>query len=113
MIPTTVLIFVCTQPQDMRRSFDGLSLAIRQVLGQDPRSGDMFVFANRRGRQLRVLWWDDGGFSLLCRRLHQALFQLPKPDDLSDRSVVIDRNGLAALIRGVPTSGRRSASTSA
>lgn len=113
MIPSTVRIFVCTEPQDMRRSFDGLALATRQVLGQDPRSGALFVFTNRRGRQLRVLWWDGGGYSLLCRRLHQALFELPKPHDLSDRSVIIDRERLVALIRGVPTTRRRAASTSA
>jgi hypothetical protein len=58
MIPSTVRIFVCMEPKDMRRSFDGLALAARQILGQDPRSGAMFVFTNRRGRQLRVLWWD-------------------------------------------------------
>ena len=112
MIPSTVRIFVCMEPQDMRRSFDGLALATRQVLGQDPRSGALFVFANRRGRQLRVLWWDGNGYSLLCKRLHQALFQLPKPGDLSDRSVVIDRHGLNELIRGVPTTRRRAMSTS-
>ena len=107
MIPSTVRIFVCMEPQDMRRSFDGLALAARQSLGEDPRSGAMFVFTNRRGRQLRVLWWEAGGYSLLCRRLHQALFQLPKPGDPSDRSVVIDRHGLGELIRGVPTTRKR------
>ena len=112
MIPSTVRIFVCMEPQDMRRSFDGLALATRQVLGQDPRSGALFVFANRRGRQLRVLWWDGNGYSLLCKRLHQALFQLPKPGDLSDRSVVIDRHGLNELIRGVPTTRKRAMSAS-
>lgn len=110
MIPSTVRIFVCMEPQDMRRSFDGLALATRQVLGQDPRSGSLFVFANRRGRQLRVLWWDGSGYSLLCKRLHQALFQLPKPGAPSDRSVVIDRHGLNELIRGVPTTRKRAMS---
>lgn len=56
MIPTTTRIFVCTQPQDMRRSFDGLALAARLVVGRDPRSGALFVFANRRARHLRILW---------------------------------------------------------
>ena len=112
MIPSTVRIFVCIEPQDMRRSFDGLALAARQSLGEDPRSGAMFVFTNRRGRQLRVLWWEAGGYSLLCRRLHQALFQLPKPGAPSDRSVVIDRHGLNELIRGVPTTRKRAMSTS-
>lgn len=96
-------IFVCTQPQDMRRSFDGLALATRQVLGEDPRSGALFVFANKRNQQLRVLWWDSSGYNLLCRRLHQALFRLPNPGDPSDRSVVVDQRGLQELLRGVPT----------
>lgn len=105
MIPSTVKIFVCVQPQDMRRSFDGLALATRQVLGQDPRSGAMFVFTNRRCRQLRVLWWDGSGYNLLCRRLHRALFRLPRPGAPSDRSVVVDHRGLQELLRGVPAIG--------
>lgn len=107
MIPSSVRIFVCTQPQDMRRSFDGLALATRQVLGQDPRSGALFVFANRRCRQIRVLWWNGGGYNLLCRRLHRALFRLPSPGVPSDMSVVIDRRGLLELLRGVPTTRGR------
>ena len=43
MIPSSVRIFVCTEPQDMRRSFDGLALATQQVLGEDPQSGALFV----------------------------------------------------------------------
>ncbi len=107
MIPSTVKVYVCTQPQDMRRSFDGLALAARQVLGEDPRSGALFVFANRRCRQLKVLWWEGSGYNLLCRRLHQALFRLPKPGDPSDRSVVVDPRALQELLRGVPTPRRR------
>lgn len=106
MIPTTTRIFVCTEPQDMRRSFDGLALAARQVVGEDPRSGALFVFTNRRARQLRILWWDRSGFCLLCKRLHQALFRLPKPGDPSDRSVIIDARALAELLRGVPSTRR-------
>lgn len=102
MIPVSVRIFVCTEPQDLRRSFDGLALATRQVLGQDPRSGAVFVFVNRRCRQLRMLWWDGRGYTLLCRRLHQALFRLPKSDAPSDRSVFVDHRGLLELLRGVP-----------
>ncbi len=48
MIPSSVRIFVCTVPQDMRRSFDGLALAIEENLGEDPRSGAVFCFINKR-----------------------------------------------------------------
>jgi len=42
MIPASVRIFVCTEPQDLRRSFDGLALAARERLGEDPQSGALF-----------------------------------------------------------------------
>ena len=51
MIPTSVRIFVCTERQDMRRSFDGLALAVTERLELDPQSGALFVFVNKRGSQ--------------------------------------------------------------
>ena len=56
MLPASVRIFVCTEPQDMRRSFDGLALTTTQLLGQDPRSGALFVFLNKRSNRAKVLW---------------------------------------------------------
>ena len=55
MIPSATRIFVCTEPQDMRRSFDGLSLAAKEHLGEDPQSGALFVFVNKRKNRLKVL----------------------------------------------------------
>ena len=65
MIPSSVRIFVCQQPQDMRRSFDGLALAAREHLGEDPQSGALFVFVNKRGNRLKVLWFERHGYCLL------------------------------------------------
>ena len=48
MIPSSVRIFVCTEPQDMRRSFDALALAVKERLEMDPQSGALFVFASKR-----------------------------------------------------------------
>jgi transposase len=60
----TVRIFVGVGPVDMRRSFDGLSAVVREVLRQDPLSGHLFCFRNRRGDRLKILWWDRSGYSL-------------------------------------------------
>ena len=54
MIPGSVKIFVCTRPVDMRRSFDGLALAAREVIGEDPRSGALFCFVNKRRDRLKA-----------------------------------------------------------
>jgi hypothetical protein len=54
MIPAHVRIFVCPQPVDFRRGFDGLALAARERLGEDPRAGGLFVFTNRRATGVKI-----------------------------------------------------------
>lgn len=106
MIPASVRIFVCTEPQDMRRGFDALALAVRQVIGEDPRGGAIFVFASRRSDRVKVLWWDYNGYCLMYKRLHRALFRVPAADEPSRRSVVLDPKGFAELMRGVDRAPR-------
>lgn len=99
MIPSSVRIFVCRETVDLRRSFDGLALAARQVLGEDPQSGAIFVFVNKRKNRLKALWWDQSGYCLLYKRLHRAVFIVP--DDGTGRvSVRIDGKALAELLSG-------------
>ncbi len=78
MIPASVRIFVCTEPQDLRKSFDGLALAAQQVLGEDPQSGALFCFANKRMNRLKVVWWDRNGYCLLYKRLEKQRFPWPR-----------------------------------
>lgn len=100
MIPSGVRIFVCTEPQDMRRSFDALSLAVQQLLAEDPKSGALFVFVNKRSTRLKVLWFDRNGFCILYKRLHRARFRLPSAR--GDRPMArIDARMLATILRGV------------
>lgn len=105
MIPAHVRIFVCTEPVDMRGSFDRLALAARERLGHDPLDGGLFVFANRRANRLKVLWFDRTGYCLLYKRLHRALFAVPRQGDAT--TVCIDRGALARLLEGVPVTRRR------
>lgn len=106
MIPTSVRIFVCTERQDMRRSFDALALAVRERLTLDPESGALFVFASRRGNRLKVLWFDHNGYCLLYKRLHQALFELPVADDADRPLASIDPRTFATILRGVAKGSR-------
>ena len=101
MIPSTTRIFVCTEPQDMRRGFDGLAMSAQEHLGEDPQSGALFVFVNKRKNRLKVLWFDRNGYCILYKRLHRARFSLP------DRRT-IDTKMLAWILRGVETSATRS-----
>ena len=107
MLPSTVRIFVCTTPQDMRRSFDGLAEAARQVVGEDPQSGALFVFVGRRPTRVKVLLWDRNGYCLLYKRLHRAIFRVPAATP-GMASVRIDGAALAALLAGVEKTHARS-----
>ena len=100
MIPSAVRIFVCTERQDMRRSFDALALVVQERLALDPLSGALFVFASKRGNRIKVLWFDRNGYCILYKRLHAASFEMPAagPDTAM---VHIDARTLAAILRGV------------
>lgn len=94
MIPSAVRIFVCQEPQDMRRSFDGLSLAAREHVGENADSGAIFVFTNKRKNRLKVLWFDGNGHCILYKRLHRSRFLLPT-------TKTIDGKMLALILRGI------------
>ena len=106
MIPAAVRIFVCREPQDLRRSFDGLALATRQGLGADPRSGALYCFVNKRANRLKVLWWDRNGYCLLYKRLHRALFRIPRGESQKASAIRIDAAELAKLVAGVDREGK-------
>lgn len=69
-----VRVFLHQRPVDMRRSFTGLSGLVKQVLEEDPLSGSLFVFVNRRGNYLKALYWDRTGFCLWAKRLERGVF---------------------------------------
>ena len=60
-VPGQVKIWLCLQPADMRRSFDGLAAMVEQVLEQNPLSGHLFLFRNRRADRVKLLYWSGDG----------------------------------------------------
>ena len=101
MLPSSVRIFVCTVPQDMRRSFDSLALVTKEALRRDPMDGSLYVFIGKRPTRVKVLWWDRNGYCLLAKRLHRALFLPPEAASEECTSVQIDAAALTQLLAGV------------
>ena len=93
-----VRVHVYGRPTDMRKSFDGLYALTRQELGQDPLSGRLFVFINRRATQMKVLYYDRTGFCVWAKRLEQGRF-LSDWRGVSTREM--DWTGLKLLLEGI------------
>ncbi len=95
-----IQVWVATTPVDMRKSFDGLAEVVRAFLGHDPLSGNLFVFANRCGQRVKVLWWDKNGLALYYKRIEKGTFSLPAPLAAGDKAVAISAGDLAKLLAG-------------
>jgi transposase len=77
-LPHAVRILLCTRHADLRKSFDGLAQLVREYLGADPLSGHLFVFLNKRGDRLKLLYWDSDGYAIFYKRLEVGTFKLPQ-----------------------------------
>ncbi|MGB0467346.1 MAG: IS66 family insertion sequence element accessory protein TnpB [Pontibacterium sp.] len=64
----------CTEPVDMRKSFEGLSAMVKNKLAHNPLSGHYFVFINRCKTQMKVLYFEPSGYCLWSKRLEQGQF---------------------------------------
>ena len=104
MVPPSVRIYLCSVPADMRCSFDGLSARVASVLEADPFSGHLFVFRNRRGDRVKVLFWDRSGFCLWYKRLEKGTFHFP---EAVGSSVEMEAAELALLLAGIDLRGSR------
>jgi transposase len=85
------------EPVDMRKSFNGLVALVQGALGEDPLSGCLFVFFNRRGNYMKLVTWDRTGYCLFAKRLEQGRFRLPsgeRKQDLSEQAFRLILDGI-------------------
>lgn len=70
-------VYFAKAATDMRKSFRGLLTLTESVLQQQPASGHLFVFLNRRRDLMKILYWDGSGYCIWYKRLERGRFQLP------------------------------------
>jgi transposase len=93
-------VFVALEPTNLRRSYDGLAALVSGTFGRDLFEGDAFVFLNRRGTQVRVLYWDGDGYCIWMKRLEAGTFRkLEGPQ--GQALLEVDAGELAMLLSGI------------
>jgi transposase len=102
-----VRIFVCLTPIRMQFSFDTLMGLAEETFNQDPLSGHLFLFFNRKRDRIKILFWDVDGFCIWYKRLEVGAFQLPVATE-GDQGIELDSRQLNQLLAGLDLrNGRR------
>ena len=103
-VPSNTRVWLAAGVTDMRKGFDGLFALVENVISEDPFSGHLFVFRNRRRDRLKILWWDRDGLAIFYKRLEKGGFQFPT--DVPPRKVSGQRVSSNESLPGVPGAPR-------
>ncbi|MCI0556831.1 MAG: IS66 family insertion sequence element accessory protein TnpB [Anaerolineae bacterium] len=104
-ISDAIKIYFCTRPTDMRMSFNGLYGVIKSFMDNDPMSGRLFVFRNRRGDKLKVMFWDRDGFVIWYKYIRKGTFRFPPV--AAGTSMEIDYATMMMILEGIDLKSAR------
>lgn len=103
-ISSRLRIFAAVESIDFRKGFDGLVQIVRDRFHQDPFSGDLFCFFNRRRDRVKILVWDRNGFWLHYKRLERGTFERLEG---RGEKLEIERAQMSMLLEGIDTKKSR------
>lgn len=106
-LPPSVRLFIARGATDMRKSFDTLAALVMDVIDEDPQSGHLFLFVNRRRDRLKVLWWDRSGYCLLAKRLEHGQFRVFDRADGKRGAFEMSASDLALILEGIDLRGSK------
>src|SRR5579863_3476732 len=98
-------VFVAVEACDMRKGFNGLHALVSERLGEDVKSGALFVFSNRRHTRIKIICFDGTGMWVLSKRLEQGTFSWPKNLPPETTKLKLTPQALAMLTDGVDLRG--------
>lgn len=98
--------FLYRESTDMRKGFDGLCGIVIGKLGDNPMSGDIFIFINKPRNRIKLLKWEQGGFVIFYKRLERGTYELPA-NNSKGLSTRIGYGELAMIITGISMKNAR------
>ena len=106
-LPPQIRVFLYRLPTDMRKSFHGLVALTESAMQQDPLSGSLFVFVNRRRDRLKILYWGQTGFCIWYQQLEKGTYQLPEEPREEQEAMEVSRSQLSLILDGIDLSSVR------
>ena len=102
----SVRVWAHTAPTDLRKGYNGLYGLVTSELGQDPLSGDLFLFVNARRTSCKILMWDGTGLCIFMKRLEEGRFAQLRRDPTTG-VVRLTASELALFVEGCTLVGRQ------
>jgi transposase len=103
-----IRVFLYRRPTDMRKSFHGLIALTESELKQDPLSGSLYVFINRRRDRIKILYWGQTGFCIWYQQLQRGTYQLPSQESLERQDTLeVTRAQLSLILDGIDLGSAR------
>jgi len=99
-----VRVWLCTEPTDMRRSFNGLSAMVKHIMNDNPLSGHLYVFVNKKRTMIKVLFFDRNGYAIWSKRLEQGQFVINQGHEIKQK---LSFAQLQCLLEGIDISNAR------
>ena len=100
-------VWVCLEPCDMRKSFNGLWQVAEEQLRIDPRQGALIIFTNKKRNRLKLLYWDGTGIWVLAKRLEEGTFSWPSPSKAGQAKLRLNIQALSLIMDGIDLRGAR------
>lgn len=100
-VPAELPVYLALKPIDVRKSFDGLSIYVQSFLKMNPLSDGVFIFRNKCGDKIKLMYWQRNGLVIICKRLEQGRFKWPKA---CDETLSLTRQELELLLDGIDLS---------
>ena len=100
-LPSNVKLFLADSPTDFRKSFDGLAAIVENEFGLRVLDGHVFIFLNRRGNQVKLLFWERDGLCLVAKRLEAGTFRRIRREGCTAAHIEIDATELVFLLEGI------------
>jgi transposase len=95
-LPANAKVFICTQPVNMKQSFDGLGALVQNLFEESSTSGAFFAFFNKQKDRMKVLYWDGDGFAIWYKHLQKGSFTIR-----AFTTQTIDRREFLMMLEGV------------